>query len=64
MCYLCQNSSPFSPVNRASPTQRKRERALEIKKILKEAEEAGHCPFGETVLEALKREQYRLSQEM
>ncbi len=64
MCYLCQNSSPFSSVNRASSISRKRDRMLEIKRVLKEAEDKGACPFGDTVVEALKREQYRLSQEL
>ena len=64
MCYLCLGSSPFSPINQKSPIEDKKARMVELKKIIQEAEDSTTCPFGDTVIEALKREQYRLSREM
>lgn len=66
MCFLCMKDNPFA--NRGVSTLvAKRERALEIKQLIREAEESGHdkmCHIGDATVELLKQEQYELAKDL
>jgi len=64
MCYLCL-SDQFIIEAPKSKTKKSKERALEIKKLLKMAEESSlACNDGNKLIESLKEEQYKLSREI
>ena len=63
MCYLCLKDDPFA-VKPLTTIHRKRQRAVEIKQLLKEAEEHPTCHVGDATVEKLREEQYRLSRDM
>ena len=63
MCYLCL-ADQFRLEAPKSKTKSSKERALEVKKLLKLAEEDLVCSEGDKVVEILKEEQYRLSREI
>lgn len=64
MCYLCLRDNPFYAVDDASSMQYKRSRALEIKRLLKDADEHSLCYIGDATVERLKQEQYRISKDL
>lgn len=64
MCYLCLKDNPFDVSTNSSDLQHKRERALEIKRLLQEAEEQRLCHIGDVTVERLREEQYNLSREL
>ena len=63
MCYLCFQNDPFSfkPVN---DIHRKRQRILDIKAMLKTAEELHTCNVADITVKKLKEELYSYSREM
>ncbi len=63
MCYLCLSDQFIIEVP-TNKTKRNKERALEIKKLLKAAEESLACNDGNKIIESLKEEQYKLSREI
>lgn len=63
MCYLCL-SDQFIVEAPKNKIKRNKERALEIKKLLKVAEESLACNDGNKLIESLKEEQYKLSREI
>jgi hypothetical protein len=63
MCYLCLKDDPFA-TKPLTDIHRKRQRAMEIKVLLKEAEEHRLCDIGDVTVERLKEEQYKLSRDM
>ena len=63
MCFLCLKDDPFA-VKPLTDIQRKRQRAAEIKKLLREAEGYNVCDIGDATVNRLKEEQYRLSREL
>lgn len=64
MCYLCLQNNPFSIPSDVSKTINKKERAAEIKMLLKELESDTVCENGNKEVELLKEEQYKLSREI
>lgn len=72
MCYLCLNDNPFAIIDPATRSlQSKKERAAEIKNLLKMLEEHFNepglivsCKDGLEEIKKLKEEQYRLSREI
>jgi hypothetical protein len=63
MCYLCladqlQLEMPKSKLAKA------KDRSLEIKNLLKNAEQEQVCDEGDKVIKILKEEQYKLSRDM
>ena len=63
MCYLCLEDF-FSLEMPKTKEKKAKERALEIKQLLKSAEETGVCNEGDKIVDLLKEEQYKLSREM
>jgi hypothetical protein len=63
MCYLCL-ADQFRLEAPKSKLEKSKERALEIKRLLKIAEESSVCGEGNKVIGILKEEQYKLSREM
>lgn len=63
MCYMCLKDDPFA-VKPLTTVQRKRQRMIEIKHMLKEVEDRFLCGIGDATVERLKEEQYKLSREM
>jgi hypothetical protein len=63
MCYLCLEDM-FRLEMPKSKTETAKEKALEIKRLLKIAEDEEVCGMGSKVVEILKEEQYKLSREM
>lgn len=55
---------PFKAPAEASTISRKRARALEIKRLLREAEEHNLCYIGDVTVDRLKIEQYSLAREL
>lgn len=64
MCYLCLKDNPFSTPEDMSDIVRKRTRALEIKRMLREADEYNLCYIGDATVERLKEEQYKIAREL
>lgn len=63
MCYLCLKDDPFT-MKPLMTIHNKRQRAIEIKVLLKEAEEHETCYIGDATIARLKEEQYKLSRDM
>jgi hypothetical protein len=63
MCYLCLRDTFQLEMPRTNVVKAK-ERALELKKILKLVEDEYVCEEGNKVVEILKEEQYKLSRDM
>ena len=64
MCYLCLlQDDPFS-FKSPSTSERKRQRLMEIKNLLKAAENVNTCDVADIEVKKLKEEQYVLSREM
>lgn len=63
MCYLCLRDTFQLEMPRTNVIKAK-ERALELKKILKLVEDEYVCEEGDKVVEILKEEQYKLSRDM
>jgi hypothetical protein len=63
MCYLCLVDQ-FHLAVAPSKLDKSKERALEIKSLLKIAETDEVCDEGNKVIDILKEEQYKLSREM
>jgi hypothetical protein len=63
MCYLCLRDTFQLEMPRTNVVKAK-ERALELKKILKLVEDEYVCEEGDKVVEILKEEQYKLSRDM
>lgn len=66
MCFLCFQQNPFNNTNSIiSNSQAKKNRAVDIKKILNSLEATTSiCEFGKKEIEALKEEQYLLAREI
>ena len=64
MCTLCLKDDVFGAPHDSSSLRYKRERALEIKQLLKEAEDDTLCYIGDVTVERLKEEQYKISRDM
>ena len=63
MCYLCLKDDPFA-VKPLTTSDRIKRRALEIKQLLKEAEEREMCHIGDATIKRLKDEQYELARQL
>lgn len=63
MCYLCLKDDPFA-VKPLTTVDRIKQRALEIKFLLREAEEHDKCHIGDATIERLKQEQYELARQL
>lgn len=63
MCYLCL-ADEFRLVMPKSTLDKNKDRAVEIKGLLKLVETSEVCDEGNKVIEILKEEQYKLSREM
>lgn len=63
MCYLCL-ADQFRLEMPKSKVEKSKDRAAEIKKLLKMQEENVVCGEGDKVVEILKEEQYKLSRDM
>lgn len=63
MCYLCLQDDPFS-FKPMTDIYRKRQRAAEIKELLKMAQEVKTCNTADITVKKLKEEQYELSRSM
>jgi hypothetical protein len=65
MCYLCL-ADTFHLEAPKSKVEKTKDRALEIKRLLKLAEDTSDtvCGEGNKVISILKEEQYKLSREM
>lgn len=63
MCYLCLKDDPFA-VKPLTNIHRVRQRAAEIKVLLKEAEEHDTCNIGDATVTRLKEEQFKLSRDL
>jgi hypothetical protein len=64
MCYLCLRDNPFSSITHPDNVAKKKQRLAEIKKVLKEAEKHPKCGTGDTIVDALRQEQYDLAKEL
>ena len=64
MCYMCFRYNPFAASDDSSTTEYKRKRAIDVKALLKEADDVAACDTGERAIELLRQEQYRLSREL
>jgi len=64
MCFLCLKDDIFNTAHKTSTQQYKRLRALEIKQLLKEADDDSLCYIGDETVARLKQEQYKISREM
>ena len=64
MCYLCMSYNPSAVFNDRSTPSYKRTRAIELKQLIRLAEEITVCGSGDEALSLLKEEQYRLSREL
>jgi hypothetical protein len=60
MCYLCL-ADQFRLEMPKSKTERLKDRALEIKQLLRQAEQNSVCGEGNKVIQILKEEQYKLA---
>jgi len=63
MCYLCLKDDPFA-IKPLTTLDRVKQRALEIKVMLREAEEQELCHIGDGTVERLKKEQYELARQL
>jgi hypothetical protein len=63
MCYLCLKDDPFA-VKPMTTIYRKRQRAVEIKVLLREAEQHSLCHIGDATVDKLKEEQYKIAREL
>lgn len=64
MCYLCLKDDPFEITEPTKLTRvKKRVRAVQIKKLLKDLETMDVCNSGKEEVNKLKEEQYKLSRE-
>lgn len=64
MCYLCLKNDLFNSLP-PSKTERNKQRALEIKALLKDAEASTNlCQSATQEVEKLKEEQYKLAKEI
>jgi hypothetical protein len=65
MCYLCLKDDIFAGKNPTNE-QQLRERAVHIKRIIREAEDNKHsmCYIGDATVELLKKEQYELAKQL
>lgn len=63
MCYLCLKDDPFA-VKPLTTIHRVRQRAAEIKQLLKEAEEHDTCHIGDATVAKLREEQFKLSRDL
>jgi hypothetical protein len=64
MCYLCLKNDLFNSLP-PSKTERNKQRALEIKNLLKDAETSSNlCESANQEVEKLKEEQYKLAREL
>jgi len=64
MCYLCFLDNPLRAINDSSTPEYKRARAIELKSLLKDVDNARLCDEGDERVRWLKAEQYKLSQEL
>jgi hypothetical protein len=65
MCYLCLQDNPFAIIDPATRNASdKKERAAEIKLLLKDLESYSACEDGAKKIDKLKEEQYKLSRDI
>lgn len=63
MCYLCLKDDVF-PATYPTEVAKKRQRAADVKKTLRDAETKTRCGAGEIILEVLRQEQYKLAKDL
>jgi hypothetical protein len=64
MCYLCLKENPFSTIVPPNSLDEKKKRLREIKQVLREAKGLDKCGTGDSIVEALIKEQYDLAKEL